>query len=147
MFGKYIRIGNIMPDLLFVFVLCYAFERNSIKSVIVMSVVCGAITDCLSSRIFGTNSAIFLLMAVIVRSIKENIFNSNIFVLILVAFVFSLFGKSIYYVTNISVLKDAGYWYAFFRIILPEAIYNAGISIIFCPLSKLTLLKRSGLYK
>ena len=147
MFGKYISIGNIMPDLLYVFVLCYAFGRNDIKSVIAMSVMCGAIADCLSSRIFGTNLAIFLLIAVIVRSVKENVFNNNILVLFLFVLVFSLFGKSVFYVTNISVLKDMGYLHAFFGIILPEAVYNTCTSIIIYPLAKLTLSKRSGLYQ
>ena len=147
MFGTYIKIGNIMPDLLFVFALCYAAEKNSISSVIVVSVVCGAIADSLSGRIFGHNLSIFLITSVLVCMIRENIFKSSVIISFLMVFVFSIFGKSLYYVANIGVLKDAGYFYSLFRTILPETLYNTCVSVIIVPLLKLTLKKRSGLYR
>lgn len=147
MLGTYIKIGNIMPDLLFVFALCYAAEKNNISSVIVVSVILGAIADCLGGRIFGNSLAIFLLTSVLMSLIKNNIFKNSILVSLILVFVFSIIGKSVYYVTNISVLKDAGYLYSLFRIIIPEAFYNTCASVIFIPLIKLTLKKRSGLYR
>ncbi len=146
MFGTYIKIGEIMPDLLFVFVLCYAAEKNTVSSTITVSVICGALADCFSGRIFGNNLAIFLICAVLMWMIKENIFKSGILVSLLLIFVLSVFGKSMYFVSNISVLKNVGYLYSLFRIILPEALFNTVISAIMLPLLRLTLKKRSGLY-
>ncbi len=147
MFGVYIKIGNIMPDLLFVFVLCYAVDKNTINSTITISAICGALADCLSGRIFGTYLVIFLISAVLIWIIKESIFKNSMLVAFLLVFIFSVLGKSMYFVANISVLKDMGYLYSLFRIILPEAIFNTFVSIFFIPLLRLTLKKRSGLYR
>ena len=147
MLGTYIKIGDIMPDLIFVFVLCYAVMKNSINSTIAISAICGALADCLCGRIFGTYFAIFLLSGVLTWFIGQSIFKSNMLISILLIFVFCILGKSMYFVANISVLKDAGYLYSLFRIILPEAIYNTFISTLMLPLIRLTLKKRSGLYR
>ncbi len=147
MFGVYIKIGNIMPDLLFVFVLCYAVEKNTINSTIIISVICGALADCLLGRIFGTYLVIFLMCAVLIWIIKESIFKNSLLVAFVLVFIFSVLGKSMYFVANISVLKDMGYLYSLFRIILPEAIFNTIVSIFIIPLLRLTLKKRSGLYR
>ena len=147
MLGHYIKIGSIMPDLLFVFTICYAAEKNSISSIICVSVICGAIADSLSGRIFGHNLAIFLLIVVLVYLIRENVFKSNILISFLMVFIFSLLGKSMYYVANIAVLKDMGYFYSLFTMILPEALYNTFVSLLMLPLLKITLKKRSGLYR
>lgn len=147
MFGVYIKIGNIMPDLLFVFALCYAVEKNTINSTIIISAICGALADCFSGRIFGTYLVIFLICAVLIWIIKENIFKNSILVAFLLVFLFSILGKSMYFVANISVLKDMGYLYSLFRIILPEALFNTVVSLLIIPLLRLTLKKRSGLYR
>ncbi len=147
MFVPYIKIGNIMPDLLFVFALCYAVEKNTINSSIIVSAICGALADCFSGRIFGIYLVIFLICAVLIWIIKENIFKNSLLVAFAFIFIFSILGKSMYFVANISVLKDMGYLYSLFRIIIPEAIFNTFISILIIPLLRLTLKKRSGLYR
>ncbi len=147
MLGTYIKIGDIMPDLLFVFVLCYAVEGNSINSTITASAICGALADCLCGRIFGTYFAIFLLCSVLIWSVRQSIFKNSILISFILILAFCCLGKSMYFIANISVLKDAGYLYSLFRIILPEALYNTLVSILVLPLLRLTLKKRSGLYR
>lgn len=147
MFGTYIKIGDIMPDLIFVFMLCYAVECNSINSTITTSAICGALADCLCGRIFGTYFAIFLLCSILVMSVRQSIFRNSILISFILIFAFCFIGKSMYFLANISVLKDAGYLYSLFRIILPEAFYNTLVSIAVLPLLRLTLKKRSGLYR
>lgn len=145
-FSVYIKIGGIMPDLLFVFVLCYAVERYSISSTITISVICGVLADCLVGRIFGNYLAIFSISAIMMWLIKDNILKNSLIVSFILIFVFGILAKSMYFLSNISVLKEAGYLYSLFRIILPETIYNTVISFVMIPLLRLTLKKRSGLY-
>lgn len=147
MLGAYIKIGNIMPDLLFVFSLCYAAQKNKASGIIAVSAVCGAIADSLSGRIFGHNLSIFLISAVCLCLIRENLFKKNIFVSFLLILVFGIIGKSLYYVANMGVLKDAGYLYFLRRTIIPEAIYNTAISMVMLPLSGHTLKRKGGLYR
>ena len=147
MFGTYIKIGEIMPDLLFVFALSYAVTKNTINSTITVSAICGALADCLLSRIFGTYLVIFLISSVLIWIIREMVFKNNTIVAIILIFAFSILAKSMYFVANITVLMEMGYWYSLFRIILPEAIYNTIISVIMLFLLRLTLKKRSGLYR
>ncbi len=147
MFGAYIKIGEIMPDLLFVFALSYAVNKNTINSTIAVSAICGALADCLPGRIFGTYLVIFLISSVLIWIIREIVFKNSTIVAVILIFAFSILAKSMYFVVNIIVLKDMGYWYSLIRVIIPEAIYNAIISAIMLPLLRLTLKKRSGLYR
>ncbi|MBR3792156.1 MAG: hypothetical protein IKK18_05595, partial [Clostridia bacterium] len=85
--------------------------------------------------------------AVLIWIIKESIFKNSMLVAFLLVFLFSILGKSMYFVANISVLKDMGYLYSLFRIILPEAVFNTFVGVFFIPLLRLTLKRRSGLYR
>ena len=147
MLGTYIKVGEIMPDLLFVFVLCYAVNKYSINSTICISAICGVLADCLLGRIFGTYFSIFLLSGVSIWLIRHSIFKNSLWISFILIFVFCILGKSMYFVVNISVLKNTGYLYSLFRIILPESLYNILVSFLMLPLIRLTLKKRSGLYR
>ena len=52
-FLRYIEIGNIMPDLILVFVISFALSHKNPISVMTIATICGVIADSLSGRIFG----------------------------------------------------------------------------------------------
>ncbi len=129
-FGTYIRINTIMPDLLFTFALCFAAQRSKMPDVISVGVICGVIADCLSGRIFGNYTAIFLISVVLIFIVKENFFKCGFVFNIIMVFLLTVIGKSMFYIVNIFILKDIGYLYSLFFIILPEAIYNTVVSCV-----------------
>lgn len=132
----YIKIGNVIPDFLFIYVLFVAVQKRDIKNVMIISAVCGAVSDCLTGRIFGNYTVIYMIAAVLVFSVNESIFKNNIIINIITAFVICIAVKSLFFVINISVLKDAGYLYSFINIILPEAVYNIVIYTVVSLINK-----------
>lgn len=128
--GTYIKINTIMPDLLFTFALCFAAQRPKMTDVVCVGVICGVIADCLSGRIFGNYTAIFLISVVLLFIVRENFFRCGFLFNTILVFLLTVIGKSMFYVVNIFILKDVGYLYSLFFIILPEAVYNTVVSFV-----------------
>lgn len=124
MLCPYIKIGNTIPDFLFIYVLFTAIHRPKLINVMIISALCGAVTDCLTGRIFGNYVLVYMTAAVGVFSVNESIFRNNLIINIITAFFICIAAKSLFYVINISILKDVGYFYSLMTIILPEAVYN-----------------------
>ena len=143
-FGQYIKIGSVRPDILFTFVLCFAALSQNVLRVMIQAAVCGAISDCMCGRIFGNYTAVFLICAVIVYIIKDVVYKDNFLVSILLVFLCTLIGKSLFYVINISTLKETGYFFSLTNIILPEALFNSVLSCAMLPIIKWLGIRKAG---
>ncbi len=144
LFTEYISIAGIKPDIIFVFVMCIAAREKNIKTVMATAVICGIITDCLTGRIFGNYLAIYLICAIIMFIVRDGMFKYSIMVSFVMIFLLTILGNSIFYIINISVLKDVGYLYPLFNIILPAALYNTILSVIMMYLIGKTIYKKAG---
>lgn len=131
MLCPYIKIGSIIPDLIFIFLIIMAQKEKNLISVMVKAAACGAVMDCLSGRIFGNYVSVYLVAAVIIYLINESVFKSNIIINLTSFFLINMFTKSLFFLLNISVLKDVGFLYSFVFIILPEALYNLVICFLY----------------
>ena len=143
-FIEYISISEIRPDFVFIFSLCIAAKEKNIKTVMTIAVICGIITDCLTGRIFGNYLAVYLICAVIMYIIHDAMFKYGIIVSYVLIFLLTILGNSIFYIINISVLKDVGYLYSLLNIILPTAVYNTILSVILMYLISKTIFKKAG---
>lgn len=144
-FVPYIKIFGITPNLLFIFSLCYAGVSKDIKSVMIISAVCGAIADCMTGRIFGVYVFIYLICALLIYLILEGVFSDNKLLFAVVVFVTTIFGETVFYLINIGVLKETKYIEALFDIILPSAVLNTLFSIMLkVILKKIFKVKRGG---
>lgn len=143
-FAKYISIAEIKPDLIFVFVLCIAAREKNIKTVMKIAVICGIAADCLTGRIFGNYLSVYLICSVIMFIILDGLFKGNMIVSFVLMFLLTILGDSLFYVINISVLKDAGYLYSLLNIILPAAFYNTILSFAVMYLTGKTIYKKAG---
>lgn len=141
-FGHYIRIGSIMPDVMFVFVVGYALLCDDIKSVLCVSAIFGITADCLSGRIFGDCTAVYMISAALGFIMSDSIFKDGVVFNIICVFLLTVIGKSGYYLINIVDLKESGYLYSLGRIIFPEAVYNTVVSPVIFPVVKRVLGKR-----
>ena len=142
----YIKIGGVMPDLLFIYVLYQSSKGKSMTWIMCTAAICGALADCLTGRIFGIYVSVYLIAAVCVFVVKEAIFKNGLILSILTVFLICIAGKSLFYTMNISVLKDTGYLYSLIKIILPEAIYNTVIFLAVKLLGRRTNKRKAGDY-
>ncbi len=144
MLCPYIKIGDIIPDLIFVFLIIVSQREKNLISVMVKAAICGAVMDCLAGRIFGNYVSIYLVAAVIIYFVNESVFKSNIIINLASFFLINIFAKSLFFLLNISVLKDVGFFYSFVFIILPEALYNLVICFFYRILADRKSIKKAG---
>lgn len=145
--APYIKIGNIIPDLLFIFALCYSLTQKNTNKVLFVSVLAGAVADCLYSRIFGVNVLIFVACNILAYVILDGIFKENtIFSIIILIFVNLLYGI-IFYLVNISILKSTPFSYQFINIIIPQCIYNTVGGMIILPIMNKCMKKKVGVFR
>lgn len=140
----YIKIGNIIPDLFFIFLIIISQKEKNLISVMFKAAACGAVMDSLAGRIFGNYVSIYLVAAVICYFVNESVFKSNIVISLASFFLINLLAKSLFFLLNISVLKDVGFFYTFVFIILPEALYNLVICFIYRIFAGRNSIKKAG---
>ena len=146
-FVPYINIFGITPNLLFIFSLCYAGVSKNIKSIMIISAVCGAIADCMTGRIFGVYVFIYLISALLIFLILEGVFSDNKLLFTVIVFVTTIFGETIFYLINIGVLKETKYIEVLFDTILPLAVINTLFSVILKVILKKSFKVKRGGYR
>lgn len=146
-FFSYIKIFGVIPNLLFVFSLCYAGVSKNIKSVMIISAICGVIADCMSGRIFGVYVFIYLVCALFIYLILEGVFSDNKLLFTVIVFIAAIFGETIFYLINIGVLKETKYIDALFDIILPSAVLNTLLSVVLKAILKKSFKVKRGGYR
>lgn len=135
--SPYIKIFDIIPDFFLCVVLISALSDKSLVKLMVFSSLLGIIMDSMCARIFGLYICVYLISAVIAYSIKESVFKSGVIINMITFFVVCVISKSVFYLMNISVLKDFGYGYYLFGVIIPESLYNSVIFIVYTFIKKL----------
>ena len=126
----YIKIFNVMPDLLLVYVMYYSIKEKDAVRVMIFSGVMGLITDCLSGLIQGNFIAVYTVCAALMYIIGDTLFRTGIALNVIISFLIFIMGKSLFFVININTLINAGYGYCFLMKILPESILNSFLLLI-----------------
>ncbi len=140
-FGSYIKISGAVPMLSFCFCVVAALFEDDINFVTGIAAALGCVIDVLTGYGFGTYTFTFTLSALITLYIRDRLFSSKVLLMIIDVFVLSVFTNIIYYLFHI---RDIGNSFGslFVSIILPTAVYNVFVSLIFYPILKLTMFKR-----
>ena len=140
-FGTYIEVSGAVPMLSFCLCIVVALFEDDINFITGVAAVTGGIVDVLTGYGFGTYTFTFTLSALITFYIRDRLFSSKVLFMIIDVFVLSVFTNIIYYLLH---MKDIGNSFGslFVSIMLPSAIYNVFVSLIFYPILKLTMYKR-----
>lgn len=139
---QYIAIQHIVPELLFVFSICYAFHEGDEKLRLIVPAVCGAAVDLMGSQIFGMNMLIYTLAAAGGVWMADIFYRSGIFFQFPLLFVLSMAAGSVYFVFNSSVFGEIGYGSIVWEIIFPTACYNLAAAVPILPLVRKTWKQR-----
>lgn len=139
--GSYLKISGAVPMLSFCLCIVVALFEDDMNFITGVAAVTGGIIDVLTGYGFGTYTFTFTLSALITFYICDRLFSSKVLFMIIDVFVLSVFTNIIYYLLH---MKDIGNSFGslFVSIMLPSAIYNVFVSLIFYPILKLTMYKR-----
>lgn len=142
--NRYIGIGGIYPNLVFVFVICVAILDDDLTRVTVVSLVCGLILDCLCGGKIGINMFSFGIFAVVCSFLAEKFFVSNIFVMAASVVVSSLIIRFMVFVFGFVIFGDVSLNQIFVPLILKYVLYNFCVSIAMYPILKNTIYKKKA---
>lgn len=122
-FARFIRIGGIAPELLFVFCICFAyFEKKSVYYVTV-GAVCGVLAGVLSGCAPFWLAA-YIICVLSVSALAEVLYNGPFLLIFPIVLVFSFLLNSAYFFAYHAQLGNITYFRAFMSVILPVMIYN-----------------------
>ncbi len=124
------QIFGIMPDLIFVAVVCYSIYAGREKGVSA-ALFAGIAVDILAVGIFGSNLIIYTYAAVFAAAFGNSFFGKNSLTTSFITFVLSIcvgiISALIMYLTK----TDRDILYLIFAVTLPKSVYNSIISAVY----------------
>ena len=130
-FGKYIRVFGAVPMLTFSFCMVCAIEEEEISYPMVLSVICGAVSDILYGHGFGTYTIAFSFAAFYTFKLKDIIFSSEWLFLLLDIFFMTILVQIFYMILHLGDIGTNNFLKALWSIVLPTAVYNTAVSCFF----------------
>ena len=123
----FISLFGIMPDVVFVTVLCFCMFYGKERG-LVLSVVTGLVTDIVTSSPIGAHALIFLAASVLCGITYETIFERNLWTALVTVFVMSLGYNVITFIFQVFMAGEHSFFYALWRYILPVCLFNTIIT-------------------
>lgn len=136
---RYIGIGGVYPEIVFVFVICAAVLDDNLIRVTVLSCLCGLIIDCLGGAPVGVNLFACGICAVISNFVTEKFFMSNIFVMLVCVVICTLLTRFIIFTMGFAVFGNASLAQIFIPLVLKYVLYDTAVSVIIYALLKKTV--------
>ena len=130
-----VEIFGIIPNLLLSTVICYSLVKGEPKAII-FGLICGMLLDFFGGRTVGMNTLLCLYTSLICVLLHSGLFNNNTFVAMLFVFVLTIPYELIVYFFNLFIWRQQGFLFALFLRVLPQAVYNALVTIFIYPLTR-----------
>ena len=127
--GIYIDICGIAPNIVFVFAICYAMYNFPVRSA-VLCVVSGLLIDLYGCKTIGINALLYMYIGLGVSFFGGTLMKKNIWAVALGTIVVSLLYQVAFILIEYVLKTDVSFWYGFFRIIVPSAIYDGAIALV-----------------
>lgn len=122
-------IAGIVPDIVFVYIVCFSLIRNEVESIII-ALFTGIIRDSFFPGVFGINTIVYIITAYLVGLIQKRIYKDSVIIPIFVNFGATYLKGLI----NFAFFYLLSYKFDFSRFALDknliESIYNSLLSII-----------------
>lgn len=130
-FGKYIGILGAVPMLTFSFCIVCALREDEVSYPMVLSAICGAVSDILYGHGFGTYTVAFCFAAFYTFKLKDVIFSSKRLFLLLDVFCMTVLVQLFYMIIHLGDIGTNNFFKVLWSIILPTAVYNTAVSCLF----------------
>ncbi|MCX7714707.1 MAG: rod shape-determining protein MreD [Clostridia bacterium] len=138
---RYISVKGIFPDIVFVFVVCFAIMEEKFSYSTVIPIICGLLIDFLGRRTLGVNVIIYSYSSLFCFGLGEHFFKEKLSFALPMVFLLSFLCEFVFFVLRFYIAHEASIFEAVKVIIFPFAVYNTLITFIIYPLIKLTLYR------
>ena len=124
----YIKICNIKPNLLIVFIISFALARGHIEGAVI-GFFSGIIQDMISGKVLGFYSLMGLYLGLAVGSVNKRLYRDNLVVAVFITFISTVIYEFAVYILITFIKGQMDLLYAIRGLILPEALYNSIFSV------------------
>lgn len=138
-FIQYFAIGGIIPNLMVVFVICFALTQSDYKKPMFYGLACGVLLDFSSETLFGIHALLCMFCALLCEQVSTRFFKGKFFVSLLFVCVISFLYEIAYFALSFMLYDGVPLTYALFGVALPTVAYNAVVSVVV-----LLLMRRSA---
>jgi len=142
----YIKVYNVKPNLMLIFVICIALLRGNVEGA-VSGFLSGLFLDSICGKLLGLYSLLGLYLGLIIGSVNKRIYRENFLVIIFFTFISTIVYEWVVYFFSVSSKTQAEMLFSLTNIILPEAVYNSIVSILVYVLVIKLNIKLEGLNK
>lgn len=140
-FIQHFAVNGIIPNLIVVFVICYALTQADYKKPMFYGLACGILLDFSSETIFGVHALLCMFCAFFCQTVSTRFFKGNFFVSLLFVFVISFIYEIAYFMMSFLHYSGATFVHAVTDVALPAVVYNTAVSVIV-----LLLMRRSAAF-
>lgn len=133
---NYLKIYNVKPNLLLIFIVSVALLRGNIEGAAV-GFLTGLFQDMLSGKVLGFYALLGLYLGLIIGSINKRLYRENFLVITFFTFISTIVYEfaAFFLCTILPLILSAknGQIYLLYPvrdIILPEAVYNSAVSVL-----------------
>lgn len=125
---QYIRIYNVIPNLLIVFVINVALVRGNVEGGTV-GFFAGLALDMMFGKLLGFYALLGMYLGIAVGSVNRRLFRDNLLVVVFFTFIASALYETAVYILNTFMSGNMSLLFPMTGIILPEAVYNSIASV------------------
>ncbi len=133
---SYVKIFGIIPNLLLIFTVCFCLVTPDFRC-LVYAIISGILLDITGGRMIGINTLLCTYVAFSCLFIRDKLYNNNEIIAAIFTLVISFAYGLLCYTINFLLWGELNIFYAVFRIIVPEAVYNAVLALFIYPIVKL----------
>ena len=123
-----LQIGAIWPDILLLVVMSWALLRGPGEAA-VWAFAGGVGLDLLSSGPFGASAAGLLVVVLLTTALQSGVFRGRALIPLLTAFLATAAFHAVYLLSMLLIGQRIDVLDALTRVILPQAVYNAALSL------------------
>lgn len=124
----YIRIYDVKPNLLLVFVISIALLRGNTEGAAV-GFFAGLAHDVTGGKVLGFFALLGMYTGLILGSVNRRLYRENIFLAVFFTFLATLMYEGVVCLLGIGIRNYESMLYLFRSFVLPEAVYNSVVSV------------------
>ncbi|NLD48019.1 MAG: rod shape-determining protein MreD [Clostridiaceae bacterium] len=126
---NYIKIFDVKPNLLLILIVTVALLTNDIEGAAI-GFFSGLVQDMASGKVLGFYALLGMYLGFSIGAMNKRLNRENILILLFFTFVSSIIYEYFVYLLNSIVRGTVDLIYPFRHLILTEALYNCGVSVL-----------------
>jgi rod shape-determining protein MreD len=138
----YWDIAGIYPNIIFVFVICFAVLEKSFAYCVSVPIICGFIIDSLCGYTMLYGVLFFSMSSLICYAVGEHFFKEKLVFAVPAVFVLTFASEFIYMIISGKISASYEIVNGVRNVILPLAAYNTVMTFVIYPLCRLSIYKK-----